>query len=531
MRRIVLALLISLIFVVPTLLHPASAQAQTDPPPPREATIIEAYIEYEWWLLAWADNALACRILAEEDGQPSLSEIQEDCPEDVFDLWLNQSICEAAVNHGDLTTCSGYYLYYVGSHQTEREVVVELPSPSVSISLDGCVQAGTETRCTLLPLLILTGTEPLADQRIISVSYTYREETHSCEGTTCSVSLLPTPLFGDRLLFWAKSSYGDSTLIFEALMRIKPAGDGTWQIDILSSQWESPIEVFAFEWGAFPPLGETPRWLSHPQNADALVSQVQYHYLAGQLIKARVVDASACADDGLLSNGYASQCGLELAGDAAISWQNRFDQVIFDVSARYSLSPHLLKNLIARESQFWPGTYLISPNEYGLARLTETGADTVLMWNKGFFTEFCPQFLLDEVCERGYNQLPPVHQELLRGALSTRVNLVCATCEYGFDFNRIEYNIKLIAESLLANAAQVGQLLTNLTRAYPGENTNYEDLWRLTLVNYNAGPGCLTAALKPAVRVHAVLDWAGISARLRGDCRAAIDYVEAITRE
>ena len=531
MGRTVLTILINLVFLLAPLIVPVSVQAQTDSPPPRKAIIIETYTQHEWWLLAWADNTLACRILTEDDGQPSLSEVQADCPEEVFSLWLEYPFCEAATNAGDLTTCSGYYLFYLGSHQAEREVEIELPSPSVSLSLDGCTQAGTETRCALLPTLVFAATEPLADHRIISVSYTYRGDTHSCEGPTCSVSLGPTPLFGDRLLFWAKSSYGDSTLIFEASIRVKPAGDGSWQVDILSTQWETAVEVFALEWGAFPPLGESPVWLSHPADASSLASHEHYHYLAGQLINAGAVDASACADGGRLPNGYASQCGLELALDAVISWQNRFDQVIFDAAGRHGLSPRLLKNLIARESQFWPGTYLLSPNEYGLARLTETGADTILMWNQAFFAQFCPQFLFEEVCERGYIQLQPVHQELLRGALSTRVNLVCAICEYGFDFDRTDYNIELIAQSLLANAAQVGQMLTNLTKISPGASTSYEDLWRFTLVNYNAGPGCLTAALKPAVKAHADLNWAGISSRLRGDCRAAIEYVEAITAQ
>lgn len=491
----------------------------------------QSYTVHEWWLLAWADNAFACRVLSEREGQPSYSEIWAVCGAEVFDLWLESSACPAAVNNGDLTTCSGYYLHYVGSGAATREVLVQLPSPSVKLSLDGCSVSGTETVCASLPSLVLTGEEPLKDHRIISISYTYRGETLSCEASTCSVFLLPTPLFGDRILFWAKSSYGDSTLIFEALIRLKPVGDGDWQIDILSAQWEGEMEVFARQWRAFPPLGESPAWLSHPSDPSSLASQEHYQYLAGQLINAGLVDVSSCGDRGLLTSSYASQCGLEASLDLVLAWQNRFDRMIFDVADRYALSPVLIKNLIARESQFWPGRYLISPHEYGLARLTETGADTVLMWNRGFFLEFCPQYLSADVCQRGYNHLLPLHQELLRGALSTRVNLACDVCQYGFDFERTDYNIELIAESLLANAAQVGQMLTNLTKLSPGATTSYEDLWRFTLVNYNAGPGCLTGALKPAVKAHATLNWEAIATRLQGNCRAAIDYVEEITAQ
>jgi hypothetical protein len=397
--------------------------------------------------------------------------------------------------------------------------------------LDGCSQTGYEIRCDLLPILVFSGIEPLSDQHITAISYLYRGQRASCEASTCSVPLLLSPGFGDTITFSAQSSYGDATETYEALIRVKPTGDGDWQVDVLSTQWDPPVEVFAREWNVFPPLGESPAWLSHPANAADLHTEEPYQYLAGQLIGAGVVDASSCADGGLLFSGYASQCGFETAYADVIAWQNSFDNIIFEVALRHDLSPWLIKNLIARESQFWPGAFMLSPHEYGLARLTETGADTILMWNEPFYLDFCGQFLIDEVCQQGYNHITPEQRQLLRGALSTRINLACSTCEYGFDFERIEYNIEVIAESLLANAAQVGHILTLLTKSSPGANVSYEDLWRFTLVNYNAGPGCLAAALKPAVVSHSMLVWASISGRLRGDCALATDYVESVTGE
>jgi hypothetical protein len=285
----------------------------------------------------------------------------------------------------------------------------------------------------------------------------------------------------------------------------------------------------ALEWQAFPPLGGNPSWLSYPADASGLASSEPYQYLAGQLIRARAVDVSACSDGGLLGNGYASQCGLEQAMGKVIEWQNRFDFSILEIAGRYDLSPQLLKDIIAQESQFWPGLYAPSPLEYGMARLTETGTDTLLRWNDGFYAEFCSQILWDEVCASGYDNLAKVYQEMLRGALATRVNTYCEPCDYGFDLERADYGIEVLAQSLLANAAQVEQMFVNLTKEPAGASASYEDLWRMTLADYNAGSGCLSAALTAMQKGHAQFTWENVSGNLVGGCRAAIDYVANIT--
>ena len=78
------------------------------------------------------------------------------------------------------------------------------------------------------------------------------------------------------------------------------------------------------------------------------------------------------------------------------------------------------------------------------------------------------------------------------------------------------------------NAAQVEQIFENLTGEAAGASSSYEDLWRFTLVNYNAGAGCLAAALKATIKGNAALDWGNLSAHLVGGCRDAIGYVENI---
>lgn len=509
-----------------------------EPPPLRQRTILQTYTEHEWWLLAWADNSLACRVFTDQEGKPSLNEIRSDCLPETYQRFLAHPLCDAATYGGDLSTCQGYYLHYIDSHQAERETVVELPPATASLVLEGCIAAGHKTLCPDLPVFKITGLEPLAEHSITQVHFEYRGRQQVCLGSVCEVQLWPTTLAGEPISFWVDSSYGDSSEVYEAYYRMKPNGDENWQIQVISelgviiTDKELVIrnQANVVTWQAFPPLGENPPWLSYPEEAAALASAEPYQYLAGQLIQSRVANASACADGGLLFDGYASQCGLEAAMAEVIRWQNRFDAAIFEAAQRYALSPQLLKNLIAQESQFWPGEYAISPHEYGLARLTVTGADTLFMWNAAFYESFCAPLLSEETCTRGYNQLMPVHQDMLRGALAARVNLACVICEYGFDESRAAYGIEVLAQSLLANAAQVEQIFKNLNGEPAGASASYEDLWRFTLVNYNTGAGCLGAALTATQRGHAELNWAYVSAHLVGGCRDAIRYVENITK-
>ena len=532
MRRIILPRTLILVLLIVRVPYPGTLPDIVNPPPSRQATIVKSYIEHDWWLLTWADNSLVCEVQTDQEGVPYLAEIKADCPAEVYKVWSEQPLCQAATNNGNLNTCKGYYLLYAGSHQAKSEVVVDLPPASVAFELEGCSQTNYETTCSSLPLLRVKGVEPLPEYAITKIHIGRNGRTEVCSSDICEVSLWPTNLIGDRVSIWADSSYGDSSAVYEVSMRIRPNGDGKWQIELLGEQNTGlKTAAFALEWGAFPPLGENPSWLSYPPDVAALASTEPYQYLAGQLIRGGITDAQNCSDGGLIANGYASQCGLEQAMEDVIAWQNRFDTLILDVANRDDLSPQLLKNLIAQESQFWPGSYAPSPNEFGLGRLTESGAETILMWNESFYTQFCSQVITEAACQFGYHNLTPNYQQMLIGALSSRVNLDCSSCESGIDINRVDFNIDLISESLLANAAQVNQIFINVTGEKAGVSSSYEDLWRFTLVNYNAGAGCLSTALKATRDGNASLSWSNVSVHLVGDCQNAIPYVEKITQE
>jgi hypothetical protein len=245
------------------------------------------------------------------------------------------------------------------------------------------------------------------------------------------------------------------------------------------------------------------------------------------LIAHGIVDAKDCPAGGLLSNGYASTCGLNKARSEVETWQNRFDSKIVEAAQETNIPAQLIKNLFAQESQFWPGAFT-EIQEYGLGQLTELGADTVLLWNPSFFSQFCPLVLDVGVCQLGYAQLEEEDQAILRGALIMDVNAECTDCPAGIDLSHADFSVKLFAQTLKANCEQVGQIISNTTDQLPGTVSSYEDLWRFTLVNYHAGPGCLQEAVEEVG--GATLDWQNVSDELVSICPTVIDYVDTISR-
>lgn len=299
-----------------------------DNPPPRHGTTIESYIEHEWWLLTWATNEFVCQLLTEEAETPSNREIEDDCSPEAYDLWTTYPFCEAA-SGGDPSSCRGLYLHYIGSQEKQREVIVELPLASVAVALEGCVLGGGSLSCPQFPTLTLTGIEPLADYQITQLHYERGGSAATCAGATCSLRLMATPPRGERIHFWADSSYGDSSPVFEALVRAIPAEDGTWLVDILSSQFaDTPSLAFALEWEAFPPSQGLPDWLAAPASASDLATQEPYQYLAGRLIEYGAVDASPDRIEFRSTSNAEPTCGSAIHA----CWVPGRDSIVFDES-------------------------------------------------------------------------------------------------------------------------------------------------------------------------------------------------------
>ena len=85
----------------------------------------------------------------------------------------------------------------------------------------------------------------------------------------------------------------------------------------------------------------------------------------------------------------------------------------------------------------------------------------------------------------------------------------------------------------MANCEQTGKIVQNVTGKSAGRTLDYETLWKLTLVNYNAGPGCLSEAFEQASQVASAetpLGWDLVAQALDPACRGAIGYVEDISK-
>ena len=509
--------------------------------PVRKAEISISFTTYEWWLLSWSSPQPVCQVYIEHEGLPEQEEVRYYCGDDLLSRWLSTPPCTFSSQISTASQCSGFYLFLAAVTPGERQIEVKLLPPEVFVDIAGCEPTPPENRCSVLPQLHFMGEEPLPNEDIINIQGYVGTEPFNCKGNECTVPIPATGEAGISVVFWAESSFGDASETFTAQVRAVPYGDfpapdvltqdaPQWYVDIISSQYLGEITSSCSEiWSAFPPVGGPPLWLSSPDHPDALYSNQPYYYLAGTLIKESLVDASECDYGGLEQSGYATQCGLEASRVLINEWQNQFNSEIIAVANETRIPSQLLKNIFSRESQFWPG-FSASYQEAGLGHLSELGADTVLLWNPSFFSQFCPLILDSTVCQRGFGNLDIAEQEMLRGALVQKVNAACPECPLGIDLRQANFSISIFARSLLANCEQVGQIFHNQTQLMAGEVSSYEDLWRFTLVNYNAGPGCLSDAMERAIQNNYPLNWESIKLFLEpGACQASIDYVEDIS--
>lgn len=515
----------------------ANAAAPTPTPATsRRLTIPVEFTWYDWWLVRWSDNQVLCRILVEHEGTPTQAEVRASCGNSMADGWINTPICNLA----ETGSCRGLYIHFVRSFPGKRNVDVYLPQPQVWVSLADCNPAPTVNRCTNVPSLQFTGEEKLANEAIIRIQGTLAGESFSCQGEVCILPLRPTGTQGVALEFWGDSSFGDSTPHYKATVRVTALGDfmnpdaqvssdePQWAVDVISSQWHDGILASCSDvWEVLPEVGGPPAWLNTPIKLEDMLSTRSYYYLAGQLIANGEVYPIDCPNGGMASPMVANQCGLERALPKVQEWQNRFDAEILKVAKDTGVPAQLMKNIFGRESQFWPGLYA-NIQEAGLGQLTEKGADTVLLWNPSFYQQFCPLILSRETCQKGFVYLKEDEQNLLRGGLVSKVNAACPTCPVGIDLTQAEFSVRVFAESLLANCSQTGRIVTNVTGKSPGLTTSYIDMWKFTLVNYNAGPGCLWAGLKAAYKPNEPLTWAKVSTQFDPVCQAAVSYVDAI---
>jgi hypothetical protein len=531
--RVLLALLVSVVIIG---IRGVSAAGFQPPGPDRYAVIVQKYISYEWWLTSWTDNKVVCSFEIDHDGLPTGGDIFDACGQDIYDEWIQTDPCPAD------TECKGYYLQFVKTEPKQRKVGMQQPPAVVWVTLNGCVPYKSTFRCDNLPTLVLTGEEPIQGEHITGLAGNANGKAFVCD-TVCQLDLLPTDSDGLTIEFWANSSYGDSSEMFNARVRVarsEDPSDHSWYADVISTQWHGvPLAGCSQIWDVFPPVGGTPDWLGTPQRSDDLATNISYEYLAANLIKHNVVDASNCDRDGLLENGLANTCGLETSRTAVNEWQNRFDTLIFEAAQQTGVPARLLKNIFARESQFWPVKIPGHP-EVGLGQMTGGGADTILIWNPSFYEQFCPSVLDQTICRtKIYPQpedewqgigLDEVERSLVKSALVSSVDAICPDCSMGIDLDKADFSVGVFAQTLVASCSQTGMVVDMNADIVTGNEVSYADFWRFTLVNYNAGPGCLGLAVDSTSSMGEPLDWEHLSTHLTPACQGALNYVDDISR-
>lgn len=538
----ILAPLIGIVLVAVVLNHGSTSvkPVQAQDGPDRTIWVNVDVTSYDWWLVYWANNTIACQFSIIHEGAPTANEIQSTCGNSVYQAWLNTPPCNTGENELKTSSCEGLYLQHSVMQETSKEIQIELPAPEIWITITGNLVDSTKNKWAGEPHLLLIGEEKLANESIVRINGTYNGNSFSCEGSECSLPLATTGEQGVTMTFWGESSYGDSTEEYTAYVRVLPwadqSSDGTnnperigYYVDVISPQWRGQQNSScAAIWQSFPSVDGPPKWLDTPVDASGLSSSLSLHFLAAMLIQNGEVDASDCPGGGLDYPTAANLCGVEKAQESLTAWQNQFDEEIMLTSSETGIPAQLLKNIFSRESQLWPGIYH-NIEEVGLGQLTEDGAEAALLWNPDFYTQFCPLVLFEKTCANGYGNLTLDQQSTLRGALVQKVNATCSDCPMGIDLTQANFSVHIFGETLLGNCAQVDRMIYNLTNQSSGAMSSYNDLWRFTLINYNAGPGCLWNAMSRTWKAGDPLDWVHVAANLDQVCRLSVNYVMDIS--
>ena len=118
-------------------------------------------------------------------------------------------------------------------------------------------------------------------------------------------------------------------------------------------------------------------------------------------------------------------------------------------------------------------------------------ADTALLWNPSFYGQYCP---------------------------------------LGIDVSQANFSVGVFAHTLLADCEQTAQVIQNNIGQSAGAAASYEDLWKFTLVNYNAGAGCLGLAISETWSTAHKLTWEAMSSHCTDVCAPAKDYVDDVSK-
>jgi hypothetical protein len=518
--------------------HSARAQSPQDKiPPTRTISVAQTTTFYDWRISDAQNGGELCKMVLDHAGPPSETDLYQNCEPRVPVRWKSDLDCKTSAPRVALANCASLALRLAGSEEKQSVKEITYPRPTVWVSFKDCAADMPQGRCNHLPVIRLDGVEPIPGQTITAIHVLMGEKQIDCLSNFCEIYPKETGEQGLVLQFWADSSLGDQSILFDAYYRVVPGKSSSpgakpseyWFTDLISTQnqGENP-QACSLAWSAFPPLEtDTPLWLSTPQRPQELATNHPYVYLASSLISNKVIDGQACGA-GMPANGQpADAAQVSCARDAVATWQNRFDSEILSAAQSTGVPAQVIKRVFARESQLWPGQ--MASGEVGLSHLTEPGVDTLMLWDPQFYSSWCPNALSQQECALGYGNLSPVNQALVRGSLMSRLKNDCPSCQYGISLPQANYEINVFTHVLQANCAQTGRMLSNITHKTPRALASYTELWKLTVANYNAGPGCIAAAVQQAYQNTGAVNWKDVSTYLPAYCQMTKDYIEEIT--
>ena len=267
-----------------------------------------------------------------------------------------------------------------------------------------------------------------------------------------------------------------------------------------------------------------PDWLMPAEENTDLTTANRYDILAAKLLSSGLIDGSTCPANGLNLDGSANGCGIELAKDQVIVWQNRYDPMILTYSRSNDLPAKVVKAVIAVESQFWPAANW-TRGEIGLGQMTTYGADLVLMWRPAYFQSICWQTYGEVGCTTQYQFLDSSTQYLLRGMVLRDIEATCPNCPGGVDLEKGNQAIRVLTETLNASCLQSTRIFNLATGKQPAAFLSYDDYWRLVLANYHAGAGCVYQALRKTGNPN---NWNSIAANFSSGCASGAEYIRRI---
>lgn len=505
--------LLFVIFLSATLIPQNPILANDVQPVSRQVEIQVTIMATHWQLANWSDGYTVCNLYLKHDRWPSLSEVSKACGNDVMNAWIRTPTCQAESVNKQPKSCEGLLLKHIGQTPWVYTEQIKLPGINVELKPLNCTPGEW---CDKRPLVEVTAKEPLEGHEIKNVYIRTGKNQKSYSGSGGQFNLPLTDAEGSWLIYWAESTYGDWSESIRIKYRCVISEDGrSFHFDLLGGEWDQSASSGAAIWQLFPPIDSSlPLTLKQPDSAESLYTAEAYVLLAGKLIHSGVINASDCSDGGMLLNGAASPCGIEVGIRQIVDWQNQYDEQIFQSAQHYNVPARVLKGIIAQESQFWPHSN--DPYEKGLGYMTENGADLLLQWNTPYFLFVCLPEYGEAVCSVGFGTLDEMHQMMLRRKVMDKIGT--------------DEEINVLAATLFASATQSGQLVLNIAQQEPTYSTTYLDMWKITVGNYYAGAGCISMAMEAVVNNEEKLTWDAISAELTPQCSIAKNYVERVIK-